>query len=508
VNLLDLFAISIQRFPDRTAFRFGEQSVTFAELDVSANRLANAFRRLGLRKGDRAAFFLPNSLELIYTYLANLKAGATTVPINMLYRETEITHIVGDCKPRILVTGRGQLPIIEPLRDRLPSLERVILAEDLNALAQKESPRPPLSTVRGDDLAIILYTSGTTGKSKGAMLSHNNCVANICGVTRAWAWTEADRFLLTLPMFHAHGLAVGLHGALTTGCTTVLHERFHADAVLDAIAAEKITLFFGVPTMYVRLLEEVKRRMGPLDRARVQVPTMRLFVSGSAPLSADTFTTFKNVFGHEIVERYGMTETLMNISNLYAGPRIPGTVGVPLPGVLARICDAEGQPLPDGEAGEVYLRGSNIFEGYWNDPEKTAEAFHIDEKGRRWFRTGDIGRIDPATGYFRLEGRARELIISAGFNIYPREVEEVLESHPAVREAAVVGMPDPVRGELPKAFIVLTEEQTATAEELQAYCKERLASFKVPKMIAFVPLLPRNALGKVQKHRLRQGDGA
>jgi len=508
MNLLDLFVISIQRFPQRTAFRFGKQSITFAELDIKANRLAHAFRRLGLNKGDRAAFFLPNSLELIYTYLANLKAGAITVPINMLYRETEITHIVTDCTPRILVTGKDQLPIIDPLRDRLPSLEHVILAEDLDALARQESPRPPLSTIHGDDLAIILYTSGTTGKSKGAMLSHDNCVANICGVTRAWAWTEADRFLLTLPMFHAHGLAVGLHGALTTGCTTVLHERFHADAVLNALSRQEITLFFGVPTMYVRLLEEVERRFGPLDQARVNVPAMRLFVSGSAPLSPETFSNFKTVFGHEIVERYGMTETLMNISNLYAGPRIPGTVGVPLPGVSARICDADGRPLPDGEAGEVYLRGSNIFQGYWNDPQKTTEAFYVDEEGRRWFRTGDIGRVDPVTGYYRLEGRARELIISAGFNIYPREVEEVLESHPAVREAAVVGVPDPVRGELPKAFIVLAEGRTTSAEELQAHCKARLASFKVPKLVTFVPLLPRNALGKVQKHRLAQADGA
>ncbi|NOZ07016.1 MAG: long-chain fatty acid--CoA ligase [Chloroflexi bacterium] len=500
MNLLDLFQISIDRYPYRTAIQFGDQKVTFAELNVRANQLAHAFSRLGLCKGDRAAFYLPNSLELVTTYLAFLKLGVITVPINLLYRETEITHIAGDCTPRLLVTGKEQLGVIAPLRDRLNSVEHIVLAEDLPQLAAGETSRAPMLPAGGDDLAVILYTSGTTGRSKGAMLSHDNFVANIAGVTRAWAWRADDQFLLTLPLFHAHGLAVGLHGALATGCTTILHDRFHADAVFDSLLADGITLFFGVPTMYLRLLEEAARRFGVGQR--VPMPAMRLFVSGSAPLSAETFNDFKAVFGHEILERYGMTETLMNLSNLYAGPRLPGTVGVPLPGVSARICDSQGQPLPDGEAGEVYLRGSNIFQGYWNDAEKTAQAFHTDAQGRQWFRTGDIGRRDPLTGFYRLEGRARELIISAGFNIYPREVEEVLESHPAVREAAVAGIPDRVRGELPKAYVVLAGDRSVTAEALQEYCGERLASFKVPKVIAFVPLLPRNALGKVQKHRL------
>ncbi len=502
MNLLDLFNISFARYPDRTAIQFGEQRVTYAELNSRANRLAHSFQSLGIGKEDRVALYLPNSLSLIDAYLANLKLGAITVPVNLLYRETEITHIFNDCTPRLLVTNRDQLPIIGPFRDQLDSLGHVVLAEDMPTLAEDEPDRPIPSRVTGDDPAILLYTSGTTGRSKGAILSHGNCVANIVGVTSAWAWTADDRFLLTLPLFHAHGLAVGLHGALTVGCTTVLHERFHADAALSAILGQDITLFFGVPAMYVRLLEEAGNRFGAIERMRVRAPAMRLFVSGSAPLRPDTFESFRNAFGHEILERYGMTETLMNISNLYAGPRLPGTVGVPLPGVSARICDASGNPLPDGEAGEVFLRGSNVFQGYWNDAEKTAKAFFSDERGRRWFRTGDIGVRDPIAGYFRLEGRLHELIISGGFNIYPREVEEILASHPAVREAAVVGTPDPVRGELPKAFVVLAEEQAVTTEELQSFCRERLASFKVPKVIAFVPVLPHNALGKVQKHRL------
>lgn len=502
MNILDLFQISFERYPDRTAIQFGEQSVTFAELNSRANRLAHALQSLGIGKGDRVALYLPNSLSLINAYLANLKLGALTVPVNLLYRETEITHIFKDCTPRLLVTNRDQLPIIDQLRDRLDRLEYVVLAEDIPTLTEDKPDRPLPSRVSGDDPAILLYTSGTTGRSKGAILSHGNCVANIVGVTRAWAWTADDRLLLTLPLFHAHGLAVGLHGALAVGCTTILHERFHADAALSAILGDGITLFFGVPAMYVRLLEEANNRFGSIERMRVRAPAMRLFVSGSAPLRPDTFEDFRNLFGHEILERYGMTETLMNISNLYAGPRLPGTVGVPLPGVSARICDTDGNPLPDGETGEVFLRGSNVFQGYWNDPEKTAQAFYADEQGRGWFRTGDIGVRDPITGYFRLEGRLHELIISAGFNIYPREVEEVLGSHPAVREAAVVGIADPVRGELPKAFVVLAEEQTVTAEELQSFCRKRLASFKVPKVITFVPVLPHNALGKIQKHRL------
>jgi malonyl-CoA/methylmalonyl-CoA synthetase len=278
----------------------------------------------------------------------------------------------------------------------------------------------------------------------------------------------------------------------------ILHSAFRADRVLDELLGGDITLFMGVPTMYVRLLEEVARR----GLHRVELPAMRLFVSGSAPLSIETFLAFEKVFGHKILERYGMTETAMNLSNLYAGPRIPGTVGVPLPGVSARIADEAGNTVPDGEIGQMLIRGSNVFRGYWQQPDKTAESFLLDSGGERWFRTGDLGKRDPETGFYTLVGRAHDLIISGGFNIYPREVEQVLLAHPAVLEAAVVGIPDAAKGELPGAFVVVREGMVVQGDELVEYCAAHLARYKVPHRIAFLDALPRNAMGKVEKKKL------
>ncbi|MDE3092112.1 MAG: AMP-binding protein, partial [Chloroflexota bacterium] len=278
----------------------------------------------------------------------------------------------------------------------------------------------------------------------------------------------------------------------------ILHRAFKLDRALDALLNENVTLFMGVPTMYVRLIEEATKR----GITRVQLPEMRLFVSGSAPLSVETFEQFERMFGHRILERYGMTETAMNMSNLYAGARIPGTVGVPLPGVSARIVDEHGNAVPDGEVGEILLRGSNVFRGYWRAPERTAEAFVTDAEGNRWFRTGDLGKRDGATGYYSLLSRRHDLIICGGFNIYPREIEELLSKHPAVAEAAVVGASDAARGEVPVAYVVPRAEQTVRAEELIDYCGAHLARFKVPRTITFLDALPRNAMGKIEKKKL------
>jgi malonyl-CoA/methylmalonyl-CoA synthetase len=330
------------------------------------------------------------------------------------------------------------------------------------------------------------------------MLTHNNFVANITALVSAWHWSPDDTLLLTLPLFHMHGLGVALHGALTTGCMTLLHDVFKPDRALDALLNKGVTLFMGVPTMYVRLIQEATRR----GMERVQLPHMRLFVSGSAPLSVETFERFERMFGYRILERYGMTETAMNMSNLYAGARISGTVGVPLPGVSARVADEQGNALPDGEVGEILLRGSSVFRGYWHAPEKTAEAFVTDAEGTRWFRTGDLGKRDPATGYYSLLSRRHDLIICGGFNVYPREVEELLSSHPAVIEAAVVTAADAARGEVPVAFVVRRAQQAVRAEELIDYCGAHLARFKVPRAITFLDALPRNAMGKIEKKKL------
>ena len=494
MNLIDLFRISFIAHADKPAIHFEGRTLTFGELDAQSNRVAQAFQRLGLQKGDRVAFYLNNSIELIVAYLANLKLGLVTVPMNTQYRDTEITHIVGDASPRVILTDRTQAPILEPIRKQLASVERVIVAEEI----EENDAEATETHVDGDDLAAIMYTSGTTGRSKGAMLTHGNFVSNITGIVSAWHWRTNDTLLLTLPLFHTHGLGVALHGALTTGSTTVLHRAFRAPAVLDELLGGNVTLFMGVPTMYVRLIEEAKQR--GLDR--IQLAKMRLFVSGSAPLSIEAFQTFEKIFGHEILERYGMTETVMNLSNLYAGPRIPGTVGLPLPGVSARIADEHGNSIADGEIGEVLIRGSNVFRGYWRAPEKTADAFVTDADGERWFRTGDLGKCDPATGFYTLVGRKHDLIISGGFNIYPREVEELLLQHPAVLEAAVVGASDSAKGEIPVAFIVLREGNIVRGEELIEYCAAHLARYKVPWRVTFLDTLPRNAMGKVEKKKL------
>jgi malonyl-CoA/methylmalonyl-CoA synthetase len=333
----------------------------------------------------------------------------------------------------------------------------------------------------GDSLAAIVYTSGTTGVSKGAILTHNNFVANALNLVTCWEITARDRFLLSLPLFHVHALGNGLHCWLIAGCRMRLLERFEHQRAAAEFLDFRPTLFFGVPTVYVRLLDQ------PPEVARDMGSTMRLFVSGSAPLPAQVLEEFRDKYGHTILERYGMTETLMNISNPYHGERRPGTVGFPLPGISVRMLDT----------GEILLKGPNVFAGYWRRPEATAAAF---DNG--WFRTGDLAERSE-DGYYTLKGRKSDLIISGGFNIYPREIEELLLEEGNIKEAAVVGVPDRVRGEVPVAYLVLRDPGIALdSAELEQSCRAKLASFKVPRAFVTVDSLPRTALGKVQKHLL------
>lgn len=505
MNLLDLFAIPLHRAPGKTALCFrgeaGDSVLSRSELFAEARSLAAGLQARGIGKGDRVAFFLGNRPDFVTAFLAVLHLGAVLVPINLAYRRREIAHMLQDAEPRLLLTERDQLPVLEDLEDGdRGSLEGVVLAEDLDAWrADPAAFAPPL--VDGSDLALLLYTSGTTGRSKGAMITHDNLLATVTGLLAAWAWEADDVLLLTLPLFHTHGLVVGLCCALAAGATVSLRRRFDAAEAAGDLLEGEPTLFFGVPTMYVRLVGELQRRREGGEA--LALSHLRLFCSGSAPLDPETFAAFRDLTGHEILERYGMTETGMNLSNPYAGPRRPGTVGTPLPGVAARIVDAEGRDVPPGEAGELLVCGSNVFDGYWRAPEKTAASFTHDKLGRRWFRTGDLACRDPATGFFTLLGRSHELIISGGFNIYPREVEEVLTTFPGVREAAVVGRPHPDRGEVPVAFLVA--DRPLEEAELTAFCKGQMAGFKVPRAFRFVEALPRNALGKVQKHLLPGG---
>ncbi len=456
-------------------------ALTFGAVEVRSNRLAHLLIRRGLTAGDRLAVYLPNRPEFIDLFLACVKTGVILVPMNVLYREREIRHILGDAEPKAVVTSALLAP-------ELPSGTDVWVVEAIRRELDGEPDSRPVGPVAGDAPAAICYTSGTTGTSKGAVLTHDNFLANGTGLVTCWQITSEDRYLAVLPLFHVHGLGNGIHCWLASGCHMRLLERFDHSTAAAQFEDYRPTLFFGVPTIYVRLLDTEPTRAQQIGRR------MRLFVSGSAPLPAQVLADFAGLFGHRILERYGMTETLMNISNPYHGERRAGTVGLPLPGISARIVDETGSLVATGETGELHIRGPNVFTGYWKRAEATNLAF-VDG----FFRTGDLAECTP-DGYYTLKGRRSDLIISGGFNIYPRELEELLLDQPGVREAAVVGVHDPVRGEVPVAYLVMDEELDVRI--LRAVLKKELASFKMPRGFIRVDSLPRTALGKVQKHLL------
>jgi malonyl-CoA/methylmalonyl-CoA synthetase len=413
------------------------------------------------------------SFDLVIAHVACLRLGLAVVPANTAYRAAELLHLVSDARPRAAISddpARAQA-----LRAADPAL--MLLTPELPLL---DANPPPLDAVPPAAPALIGYTSGTTGRPKGAVLSHANLLASVESLRLAWRWTSDDRLVLALPLFHMHGLGVGLHGTLHAGASTVLLPHFDPDAVARAILRTDATLFFGVPTMYHRIV--AAGNAGVLRE-------LRLCVSGSAALPADLHAAFERACGQRILERYGMTETAMLVSNPVDGERRPGTVGLPLPGVEVRLA---------GDPPQIEVRGPNVFAGYWQRPDANAEAFTADG----WFRTGDLGELDPA-GYLRITGRAKELIISGGYNVYPREVEDALRAHPAVADAAVVGTPSPEWGEVVTAYV----EGPAPPDvaELRRFLADRLAPYKQPRLVHAVEALPRNALGKVQKHRLRDG---
>ncbi|HVE72222.1 MAG TPA: AMP-binding protein [Thermoanaerobaculia bacterium] len=450
MNLLHLFDLSLVARAEQPALEWQGRTYTFGELEARSNRVAHALIARGFTKGDRLAVQMANSIELVDLFLACVKTGVIFVPVNVLYREREVAHIVQDAEPREFLTA------------------------PLEGTGRAEA-RPTLRLDGGTPAAII-YTSGTTGASKGAVLTHDNFMANAVSLTACWQISDRDRFLLALSLFHIHALGNGLHTWLLSGCRMRLLERFDHRTAVDEFRDFQPTLFFGVPTMYVRLLDTDPAA------AREIGARMRLFVSGSAPLPAHVLEQFRTLFDHAILERYGMTETFMNTSNPYVGERRAGTVGFPLPGVAVRI-----------ENGELLVRGPNVFAGYWRRPDATAAAFTSDG----FFRTGDLASVSD-DGYYTLLGRKSDLIISGGFNIYPREIEELLLEQTGVAEAAVVGVQDPVRGEVPVAYIAGDFEAAA----LERVCREQLASFKVPRRFVKVDSIPRTALGKVQKHLL------
>jgi malonyl-CoA/methylmalonyl-CoA synthetase len=410
-------------------------------------------------------------MELVEAYVGALRLGLVVVPANTAYRERELAYLVAHAELRAAVVD-------DP--ERASWVERASAGRALVVTPEVELPDGPavdVDTVGPGDPALICYTSGTTGDPKGAVLTHANVLASAEALRLAWRWGPEDRLVLALPLFHIHGLGVGLHGTLLAGASAVLLPHFEPDAVFAASKRHRATLFFGVPTMYARLASSP--RVAELGR-------MRLCVSGSAPLPPPLFERFLEASRQRILERYGMTETMMNVSNPHDGERRPGTVGFPLPGVDLRLTDT----------GEILLRGPNVFSGYWRNPAATEAAF---DDG--WFRTGDIGEFD-ADGYLQIVGRAKDLIITGGLNVYPREVEEVLLTHPGVAEVAVVGVPDDEWGEAVTAFVIPAGSPPSPAD-LMAHAAESLAHFKCPRDVHFVAVLPRNALGKILRHELR-----
>lgn len=449
----------------------GRGWLTRGELDEASRVVAARFHRAGLRPGDRLAHSAATSLELVVVHLAALRLGLLAVPANPACSERELAHLIGDAEPRAAVVD-------DPARAAwvrcAAGADVLLLSPDVDLPG---GPAPALDQAGPDDPAVICYTSGTTGAPKGAVLGHGNLLAGAEAVRLAWRWSADDRLVLALPLFHVHGLAVGLHGTLLAGASAMLLPRFDAGAVLDAVRDHAATLFFGVPTMYARLA--ASPRVAELAR-------LRLCVSGSAPLPASLFERIAELAGQRVLERYGMTETLLNASNPYDGERRPGTVGLPLPGVELRLSDER----------EVLLRGPSVFSGYWRDP--AASAAVLDPDG--WLHSGDLGRLDEH-GYLRIEGRSKELIITGGHNVHPREVEEVLLAHPAVAEAAVTGTPSEEWGEVVTAWVVPTG-QAPDSDDLLAFAAERLAPYKRPRLVNYLDALPRNALGKVQRHEL------
>jgi malonyl-CoA/methylmalonyl-CoA synthetase len=469
---------------------------TWRDLDRGTAMLANLLGSLDLPPGSRIAVQTEKSVEALMLYLAVLRAGLVYLPLNTAYQRDEIGYFIGNAEPAVVVCAPKNFGWVSRIAFAAGTTHVFTLGDDRSgSLLQRAAVHSDVHApvARGaDELAAILYTSGTTGRSKGAMLTHGNLLSNAQVLKTYWGWKRGDVLIHALPIFHVHGLFVASHGALLNGSKMIWLNRFEPKTVVAHLP--QATVFMGVPTLYVRLLAEP-------GLTRAACSRMRLFISGSAPLLIETFNAFRERTGHTILERYGMSETAMLTSNPYHaadGERRGGTVGFPLPGVGVRVVDDAGAPCPTGEIGHMQVRGPNVFKGYWRMPEKTAEEFTADG----WFKTGDVGRIDER-GYVTIVGRSKDLIISGGFNVYPAEIESTLNDMAGVGESAVIGVPHPDFGEAVVAVVVPRPGSTPDAAALIAELKAKIANFKVPKRVFVVDELPRNAMGKVQKNLLR-----
>ena len=505
----NLFAALGQAFPhDRDAVAIETDSglcYSWRDLDRASAMLANLLASLDLPAGSRIAVQVDKSVEAVMLYLATLRAGYVFLPLNTAYQSAEIEYFIANAEPAVVVCAPANFGWVSKIAFKAGTGHVFTLSDErTGSLLERAVHHPDTHhTVHSatDDLAAILYTSGTTGRSKGAMLTHGNLLSNAQVLKSYWGWQADDVLIHALPIFHVHGLFVALHGALLSGSKMIWLNKFEPKTVLQKMP--EATVFMGVPTLYTRLLAEP-------GLTRDVAKNMRLFVAGSAPLLLDTFTEWQERTGHTILERYGMSETAMLTSNPYsADARFPyqgsdqserrgGTVGFPLPGVSLRVCGDDGSTQTTGEIGGIEVKGPNVFKGYWRMPEKTAEEFTADG----FFKTGDVGKIDDR-GYVSIVGRSKDLIISGGYNVYPAEIEGYINELPGVLESALVGVPHPDFGEVGLAVVVARPGAVLAGLDIIASLRAKLANFKIPKRCEMVQELPRNAMGKVQKNLLR-----
>lgn len=501
----NFYTLLRQQFPkdsQKPAIYDEAGTYSWADLERGSAMMANLLESLHLPRASRIAVQVDKSVEAVMLYLATLRTGHVFLPLNTAYQSTEVGYFLDNAKPAVVVCSPANFGWVSKLAFQNGVASVFTLSDQrsgslLDRAAHCASTHTPVA-VAGDDLAVIIYTSGTTGRSKGAMLSHANIASNAQTLKTYWNWQPNDVLLHALPIFHVHGLFVAIHGALLNGSPMIWMKKFDPQAALAHM--QRATVFMGVPTLYVRMLDL------PGLSAKA-VANMRLFVSGSAPLLTDTFEAWQHRTGHTILERYGMSETVMLTSNPCvpdqryngASERLGGTVGFPLPGVDLRVVDDHGKPLGAGEVGHIQVKGPSVFAGYWQMPDKTAEEFTADG----YFKTGDVGRLS-VQGYLTIVGRNKDLIISGGYNVYPAEIESVINSLPGVAESAVVGVPHPDFGEVGVAVVVAAGSTSVNGADLLATLKPMLANFKLPKHCVVVNELPRNTMGKVQKALLRE----
>lgn len=482
-------------FPHKTALIFEGKSFTYKQLDRLANRVANGLRGLGISRGDRVALFLPNMPEFVISYLGILKIGAVVVSLNVMLKSGEVKFILSDCSALALITTEE---LIENVPDgELPDLKHILIAEgiankeiSLEQLMTCASPEARALEMERDEPAAIVYTSGTTGFPKGATLSHGNVISNMYSKNRCCRMQPEDRLLLYLPLFHCFGQNAILNAGLNACATIILQRRFELEQVLKTIDNDGMTMFFGVPTVFIRLLN--------MNTSGYSLSSVRYYFSAAAPMPIEIVQRWQEKYGHVIHEGYGLTETSPFTSYNHDLKYKLGSIGTPIENVEMKIVNSDGVELQPGELGEIVVRGPNVMLGYWNRPAETAQVLT-----NGWLHTGDLGRMDE-DGYFYVVDRLKDMINVSGFKVYPAEVENVLYAHPAVAEVAVYGVPEPVKGEIVWANILLKAGFAVTEQELMAFCSERIANYKVPRAFKFVDSIPKNATGKILKRLLRQ----